>query len=90
MNTTLTTERRHSPPLTEAASHPIRHLTLLDRAALHLGLALIRWGRRSRRELARDERRATAYERHLTLLQREIAYEAYEHARLQALALTRR
>jgi hypothetical protein len=43
VNTTLPTEvTRSHPP--QPALHP---LTPLDRVALHLGIALIRWGRRS-------------------------------------------
>ncbi len=51
MNTTLATERRHEPsvheqPAHEDNRHPVRRVGLFDRAALHLGVALIKWGRR--------------------------------------------
>ena len=74
MNTTLptrteATERRlqHPPQrLEQYHAHPQpRHVGPLDRAALHLGMALIRWGRRPDPERARLERRATRIERAL-------------------------
>jgi hypothetical protein len=43
--------------------HPVRRVGLVDRAALHLGVALIKWGRRP--GLGAAERRATALERAL-------------------------
>ena len=76
MNTTLTPTTRHDHPPHEATtSHEVhpplvpRRLSFVDRAALHLGMALIRWGRRPGRELARHERRANSFE--LGLLHRE-------------------
>ncbi len=51
-------------------SHPVRRVSLVDRAALHLGLALIRWGRRPL-ELESRERRASHAEQHLARLERE-------------------
>jgi len=73
MNTTLTPTTRRTPPPHEAEKPtvhaPARALGLLDRAALHLGMALIRWGRRPGRELARHERLANSFE--LGLLHRE-------------------
>ncbi|MBX0300305.1 hypothetical protein K2F54_09995 [Cryobacterium sp. 1639] len=37
----------HPPqPLGSPAPHPVRRVGPVDRAAMHLGLALIRWGRR--------------------------------------------
>ena len=66
MNTTLSTERRHShPPQPIERLAPARRVGLADRAALHLGLALIRWGRRPDPRNARLERRATRIERTL-------------------------
>jgi hypothetical protein len=39
--------RSHPPqPLRPLKPHPVRRVGLLDRAAMHLGIALIRWGRR--------------------------------------------
>jgi hypothetical protein len=50
MNTTLSTNsgrRTHPPePLRRVEQHEIRRVNLLDRLALHLGVALITWGRR--------------------------------------------
>jgi hypothetical protein len=45
MNSTLTTERRHEHQQ-QTALPPLRRLSLADRAALHVGIALIRWSRR--------------------------------------------
>ena len=37
----------HPPqPVRAGESHPVRRVGLIDRAAMHLGVALIRWGRR--------------------------------------------
>lgn len=73
MNTTLTPTTRHRTTPHEVETPtvhaPARTLSIVDRAALHLGMALIRWGRRPGRELARHERRANAFE--LALLHRE-------------------
>lgn len=59
MNSAPTTEGRH-PPDTRTARRTARtrRLGLLDRAALSLGVALIRWGRRSGRSLDRHSRLA--------------------------------
>ena len=50
MNTMLSTtlgRHDHPPqPTGEQPQHPVRRVSLLDRAALHLGVALIAWGRR--------------------------------------------
>lgn len=93
MNTTLTTERRHAPPENQTDQHTTdrhhtRTLSLLERAALHLGLALIRWGRRPGRELARYERRANSYEQNLAHLQHEAAVAAHENARTRSILLS--
>jgi hypothetical protein len=45
MNTTLARETRH-PVEHPHAPLPVRRIGLVDRAALHLGVALIKWGRR--------------------------------------------
>lgn len=59
MQTELTTlpGRHEHPPQTEPSrpSHPVRRVGLLDRTALHLGVALIKWGRRRDRVLDRDQ-----------------------------------
>jgi len=37
----------HPPqPVRSAEAHPLRRVGLVDRAAMHLGVALIHWGRR--------------------------------------------
>ncbi|MDP9026538.1 MAG: hypothetical protein M3N46_03145 [Actinomycetota bacterium] len=54
---------------------PARRVGLLDRAALHLGLALIRWGRRPDPEPARLERRATRIERALHAIEQDTLLE---------------
>jgi len=65
------------------ATHPVRRVGLLDRAALHLGVALIKWGRRPVRTVSRDE----AHLAH----QAQLAREESERVRTQheALYLTR-
>ena len=74
MNSTLTTERgRHEhpqqPPF-EHQPHRVRRVGVLDRLALHLGIALIKWGRRPRPVEVR-ERRAGRDENQLAQLERE-------------------
>jgi hypothetical protein len=46
MNTTLTIETRHEPSVHPEQSPAVRRVGIIDRAALHLGVALIKWGRR--------------------------------------------
>ncbi|MES2093064.1 MAG: hypothetical protein V4531_04525 [Actinomycetota bacterium] len=83
MNTVLsTTLGRHDHPpqpnvespatsqTRKATSRPVRRVTIVDRAALHLGLTLIRWGRRPL-DLESRERRAVGFEQHLDRLERE-------------------
>lgn len=75
MNTTLSTTRsRHDhPPILESTlehDHQVRRVGLLDRVALHIGIALIKWGRRPYSVQSR-ERRATRLEAHLARLERE-------------------
>ncbi|MCS0498960.1 hypothetical protein [Protaetiibacter mangrovi] len=91
MNTTLTPTVRHTQPPHEVETpdtHALvaRRLGFVDRAALHLGMALIRWGRRPGRELARHERVATSFERSLLHRDREAARIELEreHARIVA------
>ncbi|MBK4346235.1 hypothetical protein [Lacisediminihabitans changchengi] len=48
----------------------VRRVGLLDRAALHLGVALVTWSRRPL-ELETRERRANRAEQHLARLARE-------------------
>ena len=78
MNSTLTTapgRHEHPPqPQVETEVRPIRRITGLDRIALHVGLALITWGRRSRSVPSR-ERRAKRFEHEFARLERERAAE---------------
>jgi hypothetical protein len=75
LNTTLANETRHDPSVHERPAHEqqrlpaVRRVGLVDRAALHLGVALIKWGRRPG-VAPRHERRATRLER--ALLSNEI------------------
>jgi hypothetical protein len=76
MNATLTNDVRH-----EQSTHPqhpqqVRRVGLADRAALHLGVALIKWGRRPA-VAAQYERRANRLERALAAQARE--QRATEH-----------
>lgn len=80
MNTVLTTtpgRLDNPPPPTSAPPPAVRpqvRLRVLDRLALHLGLALITWSRRSR-ALESRERRANRAEQQLAILARESAAE---------------
>jgi hypothetical protein len=55
-NTSVTTPGRHDrppqlgAPVTAVQTHLVRRVGPLDRAALHLGVALIKWGRRPARQ----------------------------------------
>jgi len=57
MHTQLSTlpGRHDHPPQTVQQHHPVRRVGLLDRTALHLGVALIKWGRRPLRLDDRDQ-----------------------------------
>ena len=76
MNATLTTApgRQDHPPQ-PIAPQPVRRVGTLDRIALHLGVALIKWGRRPR-PLESRERRANRVEHELARLARERDYES--------------
>ncbi|CAN5341454.1 hypothetical protein BH11ACT5_BH11ACT5_08820 [soil metagenome] len=75
MNTTLTTAPgRHTHPPIQTQSHPVRRVGTLDRIALHVGVALIKWGRRPQLVPSR-ERRANRYEQQLARLERERQFE---------------
>lgn len=54
----------------ELEQRPVRSVSLPDRIALRLGLALITWSRRTHRPESR-ERRANRIEQHLARLDRE-------------------
>jgi hypothetical protein len=71
MNATLASETRHESSVhREQQLQPVRRVGLADRAALHLGVALIKWGRRpaAAPEL---ERRANRLERALAWERRD-------------------
>lgn len=71
MNTTLTTTPgRHDHPPSIEQARPIRRVGIIDRLALHAGIALIKWGRRPGAIESR-ERRATRVEQQLARLERE-------------------
>jgi hypothetical protein len=80
MNTTLSTtfgRHDHPPsPVREERQRLARRVSLLDRAALHLGVALIAWGRRPLAVESR-ERRATRIEQHVARQRRERAAERW-------------
>ena len=75
MNTTVTTHpgrRDHYPPQpVETLIRPARRVGLADRLALHLGVALIAWGRRPGVLPESRERRASRVEHRLAQLARE-------------------
>ena len=75
MQTQLSTLRgRHDhPPQTVEQHHPVRRVGLLDRTALHLGVALIKWGRRPQRGDDRDQA--------LALRDAQLAHEESERLR---------
>lgn len=82
MNATLTNETRHEPSVQrEQPAHnhsrqqPVRPVGLVDRAALHLGVALIKWGRRPA-VASEFERRANRLERALARQHRDARVEA--------------
>ncbi|TFD95221.1 hypothetical protein E3T61_00875 [Cryobacterium lactosi] len=58
MNTQLApAEGRHDhppQPVRSPEAHPLRRVGLVDRAAMHLGVALIHWGRRPVRARRRE------------------------------------
>jgi hypothetical protein len=78
MNTTLSTAPgRHDHPPHESEQYKpnlARRVGPLDRVALHLGVALIKWGRRPKPVESR-ERRANRVEQELARLARESSAE---------------
>jgi hypothetical protein len=87
MQTQLSTlpGRHEHPPQTVSPvqPHPVRRVGLLDRTALHLGVALIKWGRRPVRSVDRDQA-ALAYQSYLARQESERLRTQHE-----ALYLTR-
>lgn len=81
MKTTLATVpvRQEHPPQPTTESYPVRRVGPLDRAALHLGVALIKWGRRPVKVDPRELRRLTE--------ETESARRQHEELRDQFLAL---
>lgn len=80
MNTTITTTAISSNR--PRAAHPpeqrVRRVSLADRIALRLGLALITWSRRPLTAPTREERARVARNR-LAVLERERAHERRLH-----------
>ncbi|WP_394769371.1 hypothetical protein [Lacisediminihabitans sp.] len=78
-NAVSTTPGRHDHPPQPGQyrqERPVRRVSLLDRAALHLGVALIKWGRRPL-DVESRERRARRVELHIARLERERATERW-------------
>lgn len=72
----------HPPqPVSVRETHPARRVSVLDRAAMHLGVALIHWGRRP----AKPRRR----ERPVLAPETLAALRDLDRAREQALLLAR-
>jgi hypothetical protein len=91
MNATLATptaETRH--PVQPLHPLPVRRVGLVDRAALHLGVALIKWGRRPAASAATHERRANRLERALARNRREAHVAAQREAAFTEYALMTR
>lgn len=76
MNTLLQApaSRTQHPPIS-TASLVVRRVGLVDRLALHLGVALITWSRRPAREHVSRERLANRHEQRLARVARELATE---------------
>jgi len=79
MNATVATApgRQDHPPqpvLEQSTQYEARRVGTLDRIALHVGVALIKWGRRPR-VVASHQRRANRVEHELARLGRERQYE---------------
>ena len=74
---TTTLVGRHDHPPQTATAEPVRRVGLLDRTALHLGIALIKWGRRPVRV---DDRESAmrAYELHKAREESERVRAQYE------------
>lgn len=88
MNTTLTPTTRHddqlAPPRAEPRAPVLRRPSIIDRAALHLGMALIRWGRRPTRALARRKRLVNGFELGRLHRERERLRQQLEYERARA------
>lgn len=86
MTNTLATHTGRSTQHERQPTEPVvvRRVGLLDRTALHLGVALVTWSRRPL-ELETRERRANRAEQHLARLARE-----RENERLRLLCAAQR
>lgn len=73
MNTTLSTETSRTEHQHHEPQYEARRVGLTDRLALHLGVALITWGRRPYGQSR--ERRANRVEARLAQLAREREYQ---------------
>ena len=80
MNATLTNDTRHEQSNNNYVQHPqpVRRVGLADRAALHVGVALIKWGRRP--AVAPLERRANRLERAVASMARDNRATAHREA----------
>ena len=84
MNTTLSTRPGRQQ---ETQPQPVRRVGLVDQLALHVGLALITWGRRprsgssERRALKHERQLARAYEEHR--IRRELQSMEYRTSEMQ-------
>jgi hypothetical protein len=75
--TTTLPGRHDHPPQPVSSRLPARRVGLLDRAALHLGVALIKWGRRPMKADTREQV-ARAVDAHRARLEAERVREQYE------------
>jgi hypothetical protein len=80
MNATLTNDVRHEQSTYVQHPQQVRRVGLADRAALHLGVALIKWGRRPVSSAPQLERRANRLERALAAQAREQRATAHREA----------
>lgn len=93
MNTQLASApaRQEHPPQTSTVSvrteRPVRRVGLLDRAALHLGVALVTWSRRPRRASSRTRQYLAPELDQATRRELEKARREQEELRDQFLAL---
>jgi len=76
----------HPPQSDHVETHQLRRVGTLDRAALHLGLALVRWGRRPIKG-ERSER--LAFNREIHEARREMERVRAEHEAMTAAARIR-
>ena len=80
MNTLLTDTRHEHQQHTTLP--PLRRLSPMDRAALHLGLALIRWSRRPGEPSAPRYRRTLSHEDRVRIGRQELVRAEQDMVRL--------